>query len=200
MDILNLIFPKKCLECKSYGKYICIDCLNKTRRGRCKHGNYLLFRYEGIIKKAVIALKYKFAYDLKDELSELVIKEIKNRKLFLNNKGILLVPVPLHSSRKNWRGFNQTELIGEGVAKALDWNYSNKIIQKITKTTNQAELNRVDRLSNLDGSFVVDSKELEKYKDPVIIVFDDVVTTGSTIREIKKLLKNYLIYGLAIAS
>ena len=130
----------------------------------------------------------------------MVIKEIKNRKLFLNNKGILLVPVPLHSSRKNWRGFNQTELIGEGVAKALDWNYSNKIIQKITKTTNQAELNRVDRLSNLDGSFVVDSKELEKYKDPVIIVFDDVVTTGSTIREIKKLLKNYLIYGLAIAS
>lgn len=200
MDILNLIFPKRCLECKSYGKYICSDCLRRVRNGEYEHGNYSLFKYEGIIKKVIVTLKYKFAYDLKDELIELVVKQIKSRRLFNNNKGVLLVPVPLHASRKKWRGFNQTEIIGEGIAKALDWNYSNKIIQKVSKTTNQAELKRIDRLSNLNGSFVVNNKELEKHKNSTIIIFDDIITTGSTIGEIKKLLKSHLIYGLAIAS
>ena len=69
MNILDFIFPKKCLECGSFGKYICDNCLKKVGKSGWWGRNYSVFKYEGVIRKAIIALKYKYSTAIVDELS-----------------------------------------------------------------------------------------------------------------------------------
>ena len=128
MNLLDLLFPKKCLECGKEGRYICDECFKKVSPARCDNSNYAIFKYEEVIRKAIISLKYKFAYDLADELVDACIQRLKANHQFLN---AVLVPIPLHKHRENWRGFNQTEIIGEKLAKAMNWKYASNLLVHI---------------------------------------------------------------------
>ena len=64
MGLLEIFFPVTCLECKKESKYICKNCFDKVPVGGWYGNNYSIFRYRGVIRKAIISLKYKFAYDL----------------------------------------------------------------------------------------------------------------------------------------
>ena len=76
--------------------------------------NYSVFKHEGVIKRAILELKYNFSFDLSTELADLVYRKVKNYYVF-KNKNTVLVPVPLSKYREQWRGFNQTEALGKGV-------------------------------------------------------------------------------------
>jgi ComF family protein len=197
--ILDLFFPKQCLECKKEGKYICKSCLEKVPVCGWYNGNYSIFRYKGVIRKAIISLKYKFAYDLSNELSLIIIKRLEN--IYFPFKNIALVPIPLHIQRENWRGFNQSKILGETIASEMKWKYFPNLLIKYKKTNPQVNLKGIDRRKNLSGVFVVNPT----FKLPLtsnLILFDDVYTTGSTINEAKKALKDVgfsKIYSLTIA-
>ena len=199
MNLLDLLFPKKCLECKRGGKYICKSCLDKVPVGGWYNSNYSIFRYKGVIRKAIISLKYKFAYDLSDELSLVIINKLKDINFPFKN--IILVPIPLHIQRENWRGFNQLAIVGEKIAKKMKWKYYPNLLIKYKKTDPQVNLKGIDRRKNLSGVFVINPT----HKLPLtnnLILFDDVYTTGSTINEAKKVLKDAgfsKIYSLTIA-
>ncbi|EKE06388.1 MAG: hypothetical protein ACD_19C00014G0002 [uncultured bacterium] len=201
--ILDFLFPKYCLECKKPGKYICDLCISKvTPCGTCgKVGdNYSIFKYEGVIRKAIISLKYKFAYDLGDELTSRVLRVIKTNPKF-NDPKLVIVPIPLYKTRENWRGFNQSGLIGEKLAKAMNWNYIPDLLIRNKNTAPQVGLKGSIRRSNLSNVFAVCSPYIQ-YTKYDILVFDDVYTTGSTINEAKKVLKEARfkkVYSLTIA-
>ncbi len=207
MSILDLIYPKNCLDCKKPGKYICKNCLKKVPKlGWTNNEIYSIWKYEGIIRLAILALKYRFAYQIADELADLCVKELKTSSYFLVPNAYL-IPVPLHKLRQNWRGFNQAEKIGEKIAKEMNWKFNPKLIVKTEASQPQAELTRGERLRNLRGKFAVNKRsailsEVEEY-DSTYIIFDDVATTGSTIKEITKVLKEKgakKVVGLTIAS
>ncbi len=127
MDLLNLLFPVSCLECKKPGKYICDTCLSKVRvinRFDPLSNTFSIFNYEGIIRKAIVKIKYNFAYDIAQELANAVVKNMN-----LDLKNVILVPIPLHKSRKNWRGFNQSEILGKLIAKNLSWEFNKDLIK-----------------------------------------------------------------------
>ena len=198
--ILDLLFPKQCLECKRKGKYICKSCLNKVAVGGWYNGNYSIFRYEGIIRKAIISLKYKFAYDLSDELSLVIINKLKN--INFSFKNVVLVPIPLYIRRENWRGFNQLEIVGEKIAKNMKCKYSPNLLIKNKKTDPQVNLRGIDRHKNQSGVFVVNTTYRFLPLNCSLILFDDVYTTGSTMLEAKKTLKEAgfkKVYSLTIA-
>lgn len=199
MDLLELFFPVTCLECKGEGKYICKNCLDKVPLGGWYNGNYSIFRYKGVIRKAIISLKYKFAYDLSGELSLVIIKRLKNINFPFKN--IVLVPIPLHIRRKNWRGFNQSEIVGEKIAKQMKWKYYKDLLVRVKPNTPQVQLKGVERRKNLLDSFMINPEYLSSSKY-TIFLFDDVYTTGSTILEAKKTLKEAgfkKVYSLTIA-
>ena len=204
MDILNLLFPKICLNCKTPGKYICSLCLAKVPDGGWNQKKiYSLWKYDGVIRKAILALKYKFALQIAQELSDVSCAKLKmlNNKYFLKNT--VLIPVPLHTKRHKWRGFNQAEEVGRGIAFGMGWRFELNLIIKIGASKPQAELARKDRLRNLSGKFAVNPASKGKI-DPcsTYLIFDDVATTGSTIKEITKVLKRNgakEVYGLTIA-
>ena len=201
MNLLDLIFPKKCLECGKSGQYICDVCMGKVSLYGANDSNYSIFKYQGVIRKAIISLKYKFAYDIADELTGRIVNSLISNKFFLNKKNIL-IPIPLYRSRQNWRGFNQSELIGEKLSKQLGWKFAPDLLIRNKNTIPQVGLRGSVRRSNLSGVFCVSSNYSLLTLNSSLLLFDDVFTTGSTINEAKKVLKEagfYNINSLTIA-
>lgn len=97
----------------------------------------------------------------------------------------LIVPVPLHRSKKRKRGYNQARALGEGVAKSTSWEIlESGVIQRIKKTKTQTGLSLKQRSENLRGAFqIADPKPL---KDRFPVIVDDVFTTGATTFELAK--------------
>ncbi len=221
MGVLDLIFPKSCLSCGRGGIYICSDCVAKVRvlkpvcpycekasidgvtHTKCskKYGLDGLFSawdYEEVIRKALLALKYKYSTEVGKELANTFVRFLKSTNHLLPRKGIL-VPVPLHWHRENVRGFNQSEEIGKLVAKEMEWGYGSDLIIKKKSTTSQAQLSVDERKQNLKGVFQINTKVNIPES---VIIFDDVFTTGSTLKECAKVLKRggvKKVWGLTIA-
>jgi ComF family protein len=190
MGFLDLIFPKKCLECGQNGKYICLNCIHRVTPCGYRNGNFAIFEYKGVIRKAIIALKYKFAYDLVDELVGCALRVLKsNKSIFLNLKSIVLVPIPLHKTRENFRGFNQTKILGEKIAKEMSWKYIPDLLVKPKETRHQVGLKGDERRKNLQNVFAVNTNHFISNHYPLVL-FDDVYTTGTTINEAKKVLQS----------
>lgn len=200
MNLLDLIFPKTCLSCGQEGKYICDGCLAKVRRCGMRQEAFSVFRYEGVIRKAIITLKYKYSTEIAKELADLCIRNLKSANLATKN--YLLIPIPLYWHRQNIRGFNQSEEVGKLVAKGMNWKYEPNLLVKKISTKPQVGLKSITRSSNLKDVFSLNSNySLLPIRCPLVL-FDDVFTTGSTIREAAKVLKHAgfkRIWGITIA-
>jgi len=187
MAILDLFFPKKCLECGRTGKYICENCLRKVPpRGWVNRETYSCFKYEGVIRKAIITLKYKYSTEITQELAEVCVRKIKS--VFLLPSNYCLVPVPLHWYRQNFRGFNQSAEVGKIVAAKMGWEFIPDLLVRQKSTVSQVQLTSSARRQNLRGVFSLNSKYLvpDAY---CLVLFDDVLTTGSTLLEASKVLR-----------
>lgn len=225
----DLIFPKKCLGCGGWGVYLCSQCLNflKTNDLRicpmcCQPSSYGLvhpacrrplgldgltsiFEYKGIVKRAIIKLKYKFVTDLANTILELFLSFAGEDKAFchfVRQKNVLLIPVPLHWQRKNWRGFNQSEMLGRIIAEKLGIDFEPKLLIRIRKTKPQTKLTKKERMSNVKGSFKINKDISTSHLSLPILIFDDVWTTGATLRECSQVLKKKgfkKVWGLTLA-
>jgi ComF family protein len=91
----------------------------------------------------------------------------------------LIIPVPLHPSKKRMRGFNQSEIISMGISEATSLPVDLKSLARTSVSATQTKRSRYERWTNVEGIFhVVDSHALTKHH---ILLVDDVITTGSTI-------------------
>lgn len=98
------------------------------------------------------------------------------------------MPVPIHKKRKRQRGYNQSELITKEIASKLEnLEYQNKVLQKVKHTIPQSSLSKEQRKRNVESVYKIINKE--KIKNKKVILFDDIYTTGATVKEIAKLLK-----------
>ncbi len=198
MDILNLIFPKTCLNCRKEGVYICDYCLAKVKKGGVFQNTLSIFRYEGVIKKAIIALKYKYSTEIAKELADICVRNLQLMNLPHN---CLLIPIPLYWRRENFRGFNQSAEVGKLVASKMGWKFIPDLLIKKKPTASQVELSVGERRRNLQGVFSFNSK-YKLSSIPNILIFDDVFTTGSTLKEATKVLKHAgikKVWGLTVA-
>ena len=97
-----------------------------------------------------------------------------------------IVPVPMHPSKQRRRGFNQSEVIANGLGKALNIPVNNQLVYRIKKTKALKDLEKEQRIRNLDGAFgIPKSRRIPK----VVLLVDDIYTTGVTINKVAKVLK-----------
>lgn len=200
MGIFDFLFPVYCLECKKEGRYLCSSCLNKVLDGNFDSKNFSVFKYKGVIRKAITALKYKYAYDITKDLVDSIVSRLKVSKIH----NVLLVPIPMYVINENFRGFNQSIVIGQEIANKLKWDFLPDLIIKNKNTKHQVGLKQKERINNLYNAFCLndkysDDKNIKKRK---ILLFDDVYTTGTTIKMVRMLLENSgfeKVYSLTIA-
>ena len=145
-----------------------------------------------LVEKSLKFLKYRFIRDLEQPLSVLIKKYLKwltlDKKFNVFEVGPLLIPVPLHPRRLNWRGFNQSELLTKNLADTFQMEMAGDLIERTVSTVPQADIKeREERLKNLNGIFKILNKE--KIIGREVLLIDDVCTTGATLNECAKVLK-----------
>jgi competence protein ComFC len=207
--ILNIIFPVNCVACGKRGSDLCLKCLSDSPLAERESANWIfpLFDYRHPpIKKSIWLLKYKGKKRLANVFAEIlygrIIEELSELSVLNNFREPILIPIPLSKRRFRERGYNQAELICRELIKidlnnnlrhgvdVKNFSFEKNILIKIKETEHQANIKeRKDRLKNLSGSFFVKNPELISGKN--IILIDDVLTTGTTLTEAKKILKLY---------
>ncbi|MGI6128475.1 MAG: ComF family protein [bacterium] len=110
----------------------------------------------------------------------------------------LVVPVPLDRQRLRERGFNQSQLLAQEVARAYKWPLNNKILTRTRHTLPQAGLSATDRWSNVAGAFI--AVNCERLKGKEILLIDDIYTTGSTVDAASKALTKAGAGGVYVAT
>lgn len=212
MDIRDILFPKRCVGCGRIGWYVCASCasdiiqvsenekicpmcgrtaLDGATHPGCRRrygldGLTSFFRYRGIVRKAIKSLKYRLVSDLASEFSALMPDSVM-RDISKHAYNAVLLPMPLHPSRQKMRGFNQAEALGVHIATRLQIPVSPDILYRTRNTVAQADIKkREDRLKNMQEVFACKQKVFPRN----IVLFDDVFTTGATMRSAATALKH----------
>lgn len=214
MHLLDLLYPKKCVSCKAFGSFICSNCFasisfdveticvvcNKAAVDGITHPNcqkrYTLngvlssVRYNKVMKKALYAYKYApYVKQIEDALIELFYEGMIQKELFhdLSQKNTILVPIPLHPEKLKSRGYNQAEILAKGLAQKCAFPVMNMLYRQ-KKTQSQFKLSREERQKNIEDAFGIKT-DVVLTPDMTILLVDDIVTTGSTLSEAAKILK-----------
>lgn len=180
---LPYILGTKCLHCSEpipSGKY-CLRC--KGLKFECDK-IISPFSYDDIIKSMVLGLKYhdkkQHAYMLGRYMAMCFVDEMLPCDY--------ITCVPLCAKRFKERGYNQAELIAEVFASYLNMPLCKDMLIRVKETITQTELNGEERRANMKGAFKVVNKE--DVKDKIIVIVDDVYTTGATVNECAVALKS----------
>ena len=199
--ILDIVFPIRCISCETIGADLCLKCLTESKPAERETAEWIFPLYDyrhPPIKKAVWLLKYRGKKKLAGILAEAmygrILEELAELSIMENFRDPILIPIPLSPKRYRERGFNQAELIGKKLIELQNSSprksfvLEKNILMKIKETKHQAQIkDRRERLKNLTGSLAIKNAQLIKGRN--IILIDDVTTTGATLNEAKKILK-----------
>ncbi len=182
-----------CMEKIEYIKHpFCLSCFEVIRSGDkcpvCKDDFLPLYsfgEYTTPLKEIVIQYKFKGIIRSARLFSEYICDRYAD--LIRGHSCDLLLPIPLHRSRENHRGYNQATVLAEELATRLDYKVDDEILSRVKKRKLQSRLNFNQRADNIKGVFEVDEEARTAENTPVILV-DDVVTSGSTVLEAGKTL------------
>jgi len=210
----DCVFPTFCLGCgkeeqilcdecrldiKISGVFFCPVCHEDTKQGDCcegclaksflkKHVALCPYNDHILIDKLIKNLKYNYV----EETVEVLEKMMKS--FFVSSSDLFadidfIAPVPLHPRRYVERGFNQSELLAEGLAKILNKGNAD-VLRRSRYTKQQAKLSKIERMDNVKNAFVLNNKNVQLIRGKRVLLVDDVFTTGSTMQEAAAALKN----------
>ena len=216
-DFLALIFPEYCRACRGFlergEQYICTDCrYNLPRANSLAYGGelsqkfwgranihyalgYLKFSKGGRVQRLLHELKYEGQEEIGEVLGRWYGFELSESGL--SDKFDLILPVPLHPSKRQKRGYNQSDGFAKGLSEGLQVPWSEAVIQRVVPTQTQTKKKRMDRWYNVAEIFVVEDEP--SVKDKRILLVDDVITTGATLEACANVLFNHGCQTVSIA-
>ncbi|WP_372757362.1 ComF family protein [Mariniflexile sp.] len=199
-SLVDLLFPKVCYACLNLlndnEETICVNCrhdlpvtnfhfddddtVKKVLYGRANIAHATaLFRFEkkGLVQQLIHGLKYRGYENIGVLLGNWLGNELKTLDAYKTVD--IVIPVPLHKKKLKKRGFNQVAKFGKQLANALDAQYVDTVLVKISNTTSQTTKQRFTRWINNDELFaVVNAASIENKH---ILLVDDLITTGATL-------------------
>lgn len=182
--------------------FACAFCSAPVVNGQtcpfCRREHYLDYLFtatsyeEPLVEKILKTLKYQYVRSLAEETAGVMIKYLekimKTAPLF-DFVSHVVVPVPLHRRRLNWRGFNQSELIAGEISRHFGWPLNTKILKRAKYNRPQADIkDRASRIQNASRIFSC-SSPLSLGHRPILLI-DDITTTGSTLDDCARALKS----------
>lgn len=200
--IWNLVFPINCLGCGREGEWVCAECFSQLhltaercqicgqagddglctscRRRTKLDGLVVLFNYrEKLVRHLIRALKYQGYIDAASWLVDNYRYDVFGR---LPVRPWTVTPIPLAKTKQRTRGFNQAAVLAKELA-GQQFVVSN-LLRRTRDTVSQTTLNKTERADNVKGCFSVTGQV-----PGLVLLVDDVVTTGATLGEAAKTLK-----------
>lgn len=194
-DFIALIFPRTCTNCNrsltSVEHCLCVYCktdlpftddhaykenelfrkfafLPKIESAR----SFLYFRQRGVTQKLLHQLKYQGRNDVGEALAKWFAPFLKDLPIDL------VLPVPLHKSKKRKRGYNQSEILAQHIADELGIDMRNDVITRIRSIKSQTKKSKIQRWQGMENVY---SGADDLIRGKSVLVIDDVITTGATI-------------------
>lgn len=205
--LLSVVFPSRCPACQAFVEHptrgpLCAGCWGSLPRhrqascrcgvplpgagaalcGRCRRGLSLIERgaslgpYEGGLRLLIHEVKYRGRRRGVGRLAELLLAEDAVRQVL--ERPSVLVPVPLHPRRVRARGFNQADLLAREIGRRQGLPVLAGALVRRKDTLPQSGLSAAGRRRNVAGAFAV--RRRSAVVDRVVVLVDDVVTTGAT--------------------
>ena len=227
MNLLDIIFPRYCVNCKKFGEFLCPNCFSKLsfdtrniclacgngsynglthpkcRKTNTPEGSFTGVVFNKISKKLIYQFKYRpYLSGLSGFISDLLYESLIQNENFndLNHQRIVLVPIPLSSKRFKKRGYNQAEILAKGLSKKFGFPVID-CLGRVKETRSQVGLSKKERRENISGAFAIINHKSSIINRNVLLI-DDVVTTGSTFSEACNVLKKNgvgKVWGIAFA-
>jgi ComF family protein len=214
---ISLLYPPACELCGEpigHFDYLCAECLAKAPRikapfcgtcsepfdgaitetfscANCAHRKLFFetavasYRSRGVVRKIVHDFKYGKQIHLRFPIADWLGETLDDPRL-QSRRFDIVVPVPLHPTRKRERGFNQAELLAELLC-ARNGLTMRPVLERIRYTTTQTVFDRAERMENLRNAFRLRKKM--DVRGLRVLLIDDVLTTGSTLSECARVLK-----------
>ena len=214
---ISLLYPALCEICAepiAHSDYLCPECLTSAARikapfcatcsepfdgaitetfscANCAHRKLYFesavssYRSRGLVRKIVHDFKYGRHIHLRFPIADWLGETLEDPRL-QGRRFDLVVPVPLHPTRKRERGFNQAELLAELFCARAGLTMR-PVLERIRYTTTQTVFDRVERMENLRDAFCLRKKM--DVRGLRVLLIDDVLTTGSTLSECARVLK-----------
>lgn len=157
-----------------------------------------VFEKDKELQRIIHSLKYENNFKIGEILGRLLGYKLLNEIRFLALD--LIIPVPLHHLKKSERGYNQSFYITKGVNSKLKLILDQKSIKRIKYTETQTSMNICEREKNISGAFEV--KRINNISGKNILIIDDVITSGNTVSEFGRTLKDHgasTIYAASLA-
>lgn len=198
LSVLDWVFPPACLGCGQEGVFICSKCFldvnlipanvcntcgNFTsKKGFCPHCarypvSYSGFRafacYDGVIRKAIQQLKYHNDPGIGRYLAEFLLTTYQRTSWDAD----LIVPIPIGETKRELRGYNQSERLAEPLAEKLGLQYQPEALMRIHERSSQVGLSLDERRANIRDAFRARSKYVQSKN---VLLVDDVFTSGAT--------------------
>lgn len=229
-DLAELLFPSRCAGCGRWGVLFCDRCvqraprlippfcdkcgrpLDPTARGRglpvparcdaCRESPLAIdgirapYLLTGVVRKAIHDFKYRGVFSLAPALGRLLAEYVDENRLTAD----VVVPVPLHKSRRRQRGYDQAELLARHLSASFGLPMGASWLERVRPTAPQVKTtSAVDRRRNVAGAFAAGPGV--KAGSSVLLI-DDVCTTGATLNACAVALKETgvkQVRGLALA-
>ncbi len=208
--ILDFIFPPVCFLCQKFiddgDAKICTECWNSFTIVNEVHPDYIilmnrfksggvvdnfispfLFEKEGKFQEAIHLLKYNGIKSVGLKLGSAIGDAITRTNF---DRIDIIAPIPLHKLKLRERGYNQTDFICKGISLRNETIAMFDLIIRAKYTQSQTTLTFQQRKENVSDAFILNNRYKDVIKDKVVLLVDDVITTGATIEAAGRVLKS----------
>ena len=218
--LINLLFPQTCLACEKLlvhtEKVLCTYCLFElpffleekgTHELVAQHfwGDILIqqaaalfpFRKKSPLQKLIHKIKYQHRPFAMKQLG--MFYGYLWKKAHTTNALDIIIPVPLHPKKLIKRGYNQSYELAKGMAHIMKLPCRDTLLQRIVYTSTQTKKSRAERLTNVARAFRVTKKAKKHLQGKNILLVDDLITTGSTLKACAKALLQANVHTINVA-
>jgi competence protein ComFC len=215
--LASLLYPPSCTVCSApveIGEYLCDQCEAKVTRiappfcakcsepfdgaittifecANCAHrilhfeAAVSAYRARGIVRHVILSFKYGKQIHLRHLVARWLIAALDDERI-RDRQFDVIVPVPLHPARQRERGFNQAAVLAQPVSRRIAVPLR-PVLERVRYTTTQTAFDRAERMQNLRDAFRL--RKNTNVRRLRVVLIDDVLTTGSTLSECARLLK-----------
>jgi competence protein ComFC len=207
----DFIFPPLCFSCSARltdtESRVCSSCWRSIEhvhaddetvrilRGRFSAEGFIdefyscyYFEESGVFQHLVHSLKYNaitlFGVELGKDIGEMLIENVDVHSI----DGI--IPIPLHKLKQRERGYNQSEFLCKGISAVTRRPVVSTLVTRSKNTVSQTHLTADERQKNVGDAFGIHPEKRDCVKGKIFLIVDDVITTGSTIQSLARLLKD----------